>query len=722
MRTDPKTGARVSRVAKKLAGLILFVAVFPLLAVEAQAGQVNLTSCKILDRPGANYVLQNDVTADGTCFAVQADNITLDLNRHTVIYGNGPVITVPNGGFEDGSGSAPAAWDLSQAPSAARFQGSFIPPQVSSGSYSLAVHLPSADQVIKAKSALTLPGKRTFVISAMIYNQVDDGIDFWIEADDAQSGAVLAQSDLKGRTWRGFSFLATAVRTKSPTQVAIKVGVRGPGLSKPGALYIDDVAVRIGPSHGVMAAACWAPGINENPCGGSAANLTVKNGSIVQGAGNGSMNDGIRFYQINESDGLQVFDTTINVHGPSSINIQTQYQRGIAIHDNKLNNNVKVVQNRDSLQGMLVKVYLNPKDQGNTQIFNNVLRGGAQGGILVSGIGGEIYGNDISQDSLYTNDFSIYAYGGSLNIYQNVIHPISGRGIMVTGAANKVHDNKIEVRELPQNQEYGGCELSGAYGMEVRLPAPSANQIYHNQITAYADQCDGRGLGLRELKEDAGNEIYDNVIRVIRVGNTRAHAYGVTLVTSQGGAILRGNTIGADSANILWPYEGGHAIFVADTFVKGSNPDSGYTTFAFANSKSSAGNIVADSTFSAGADRASISMKPVGTGGWAGESALCFGRTLSVQVVDANQHPVPDAQVTILDPSGKALFDRSTDQKGSAEVIAPHSLVHNTQAQQPAVEQLIPRVAVSKDGYQPVSSEVRAGQSNHITITLARRG
>src|SRR6516225_5491746 len=48
--------------------------------------QIALNSCRILDKPGANYVLQNDVTSDGTCFSVQADGITLDLNGHTVTY------------------------------------------------------------------------------------------------------------------------------------------------------------------------------------------------------------------------------------------------------------------------------------------------------------------------------------------------------------------------------------------------------------------------------------------------------------------------------------------------------------------------------------------------------------------------------------------------------------------------------------------------------------
>jgi len=691
------------------------------LSIVVPARQVNLTACGVLDRAGANYVLQNDVTSDSTCFSVQADNITLDLNGHTVTYGNGPVVAVPNGSFEEGNGASPAGWDLRQAPNAARVQGTFIPPTVFTGSYSLAVHLPCPDQIVSSGAPFTLPGNRTFVISAMIYNQVDDGIDYWIELDDAQTGAVLARNDLKGRTWRGFSFLATRYRTKSATPAVIRLGVRGVGLSKPGVIYLDDVTARISESHGVVAAACWAPGIGQNPCGGSARNLTVENGSIVEGAGAGSMNDGIRFYQINKSDGLEVYNTKIAVHGPSSINIQTQYQLGVTIHNNELKNDVRVVENRDNLQGMLVKVLMNPAAAGHTRIFNNVLRGGAQGGILVSGTGGEVFGNDISQDGRYSNDFSIYAYGSEFNIYGNVIHPISGRGIMVTGARNQVHDNRIEVRELAQNQEYGGCQMSGSYGIELRLPTPRNNEIYRNQITAYAEQCDSRGLGLRELTENAGNWIYENTIRAVCVGNTRAHAYGVTLVSSRGGVLLERNKVIADSANILWPYDGGYGTFVRNTFIKGSNPSPDYATFAFVNSKSAAGNLIADSTFRAGADRMSISMKPVGTGGWVGDSELQFGRTVNLRVINSHEQPVPNAHVVVLDPNGRTLFLSDTDQAGAAQVITPQCVVHNSRDPQPVVEPISPRITVSKDGYQSASSDVRSDEATRITVTLPQK-
>jgi hypothetical protein len=49
-----------------------------------------IVSCQILDKPGAKYVLQRDVASVGTCFSIQAENITLDLNRHSITYGTTP--------------------------------------------------------------------------------------------------------------------------------------------------------------------------------------------------------------------------------------------------------------------------------------------------------------------------------------------------------------------------------------------------------------------------------------------------------------------------------------------------------------------------------------------------------------------------------------------------------------------------------------------------------
>jgi Putative Ig domain len=50
---------------------------------------VPLTSCGTLANSGTIYVLQSDVSAPGTCFSIQADDITLNANGHIITYNTG---------------------------------------------------------------------------------------------------------------------------------------------------------------------------------------------------------------------------------------------------------------------------------------------------------------------------------------------------------------------------------------------------------------------------------------------------------------------------------------------------------------------------------------------------------------------------------------------------------------------------------------------------------
>jgi hypothetical protein len=49
----------------------------------------SLKACGTLANQGATYRLENDVSSPGTCFSVQADKISLDLNGHTITYAIG---------------------------------------------------------------------------------------------------------------------------------------------------------------------------------------------------------------------------------------------------------------------------------------------------------------------------------------------------------------------------------------------------------------------------------------------------------------------------------------------------------------------------------------------------------------------------------------------------------------------------------------------------------
>jgi hypothetical protein len=58
-------------------------------SVTAAASGTAASACSILSTAGETYTLQNDVSSEGTCFSVQADNVTLNLNGHTVTYNTG---------------------------------------------------------------------------------------------------------------------------------------------------------------------------------------------------------------------------------------------------------------------------------------------------------------------------------------------------------------------------------------------------------------------------------------------------------------------------------------------------------------------------------------------------------------------------------------------------------------------------------------------------------
>jgi len=61
---------------------------FTVLINVATAG-TPVTACGTLANSGTTYILQNDVSAAGTCFDIQGSNITLNLNGHTITYDTG---------------------------------------------------------------------------------------------------------------------------------------------------------------------------------------------------------------------------------------------------------------------------------------------------------------------------------------------------------------------------------------------------------------------------------------------------------------------------------------------------------------------------------------------------------------------------------------------------------------------------------------------------------
>lgn len=65
-----------------------YLLLIPLLLISftfVSANTIELTDCKTSDWiEGETYVLQNNITTSGTCFSVDVNNVTIDLNGHTI--------------------------------------------------------------------------------------------------------------------------------------------------------------------------------------------------------------------------------------------------------------------------------------------------------------------------------------------------------------------------------------------------------------------------------------------------------------------------------------------------------------------------------------------------------------------------------------------------------------------------------------------------------------
>lgn len=72
--------------ARPVPGLILHLSLIAIVLPWAQS--LPVTECQLLDSSNTEYILQNDVSSDGTCFAVKGNNITLNLNGQTIRFYN----------------------------------------------------------------------------------------------------------------------------------------------------------------------------------------------------------------------------------------------------------------------------------------------------------------------------------------------------------------------------------------------------------------------------------------------------------------------------------------------------------------------------------------------------------------------------------------------------------------------------------------------------------
>jgi len=541
--------------------IYLFLAVSINVGNVAIAGTINVNSCGLLNQSSTTYVLQNDVTSDGTCFFISANDVTLDLNGKTVTYDNAAPITVANGSFES---ATMTDWDLTGAPAATRAAGVYLERTVYEGSYALKIPTPlTQDQTITTSGKYTLAANKSYSASVMMWqpydvaNSANADVHMIIEIIKASDNTVLASRDsrdLQARyTTRGLQYVRAPYTTTAQTDVKIRLKVTGArtvtnaGQAPYGAFYFDDVRIQQTANSGVqgggtsvqygVSSYAWARRITVT-------SSVAAKGKIVQGRARGDFSHAVSVGGV-PSDLLNytVNNLEITVAGNSSKAILANNAGNGIISNNLIHGYADTLQVRDWYDGSLIHVSRSDAVTAGLgcKIFGNVITHGIQTGIFVNGSPDatrmtEIYNNDITLQSKYTNDFAIV--GGyatySANIHDNIVRCGTGnntcRGIFIHGNNGAITSNIVDVHYRRNSQEYGlesgllGC-AGAAYGIQID-PSSSNVETKFNTVTAYADECEAAAF--RFYAEPAGsttnNLVHDNTFKAISVSGIKIAA------------------------------------------------------------------------------------------------------------------------------------------------------------------------------------------------------
>ena len=466
--------------------------------------------------------------------------------------------------------------------------------------------------------------------------------------------------------------------------------------------------------------------------GGSSSNAVIYGGTITQGSGTLSM--GSDCVNISTSSGSftgpTVHDLTLTWSAPESQGISVSYDEGSVaggaiIYNNTLYDNSSYICSevacRDALQGASLLVMSANYSTTPSQIYNNTISGGPQGGIGCDSPGCVIYGNNINPGNSaisYSNDFAIWCWS-SCNAYNNTIMtPLTtssqARGIQLSGtecealsrpgcAGRNVHNNTIGVIEHCNNAEYGspqgtpnGCELGGAYGIQFD-DTPANATAQNNTIVAWSS--DAIGTGLRVTDSETLTNVSQNNSYTARLVSSPGSSDPCTYPQDNGnstcafgaafdgptpnGITIQSDTFTADTADIFIGATGApDETFLSSTFNKGTyNPINNWHLLV-ARPYSSGTNIIRlrDSVFGSGVSTA-VNMFDIPAQGNYGNGSCCMVSvyidwTQTVTVNKSSGGAAASATVTFTDSLGNT-YSGSTNSSGVATVVVTQERHHN---------------------------------------------
>jgi hypothetical protein len=284
-------------------------------------------------------------------------------------------------------------------------------------------------------------------------------------------------------------------------------------------------------------------------CGGNGVHdITITNGTIIQGAGAGLSIDvtdagtdqerthynGV--HGIQASGSMTLTDLTIIVNGSEAECVDLSGPEYLTVTNCVFTNNSIWVENRHQGRAAL-DVSMSTKDYARVDVTNTVFNVTQQWGFRIAEHGSYpatdstiVRGCTFNCDNRVTNGYQVGAHRGLIDISWNTFNVTNGRGIhLASGDGYRVYENDITATEC-QNFEYDylyahGISIEEATGIEIydNTVLATAERVYdEDDYDPDEDYLDFQGyaLNLYVTDSNANISIHDNVFDGRNYGGT----------------------------------------------------------------------------------------------------------------------------------------------------------------------------------------------------------
>ena len=694
----------------------------------------------LLDQAGMTYVLMTDVRTAGTAFVGTAANVTLNLNSHTVTYGDSTPATVVNAGFEQGTGTSVPGWDLSGAPAAALAPNT----RLLFGNQVLRVsNFTTAQRIVSDPISIPLAG-HTYTASITPANP-NSKVFVTISVIDTATGQVLG-SGTSDSAARGFSALAHfTATTTNPVRLQIDVASQ---YGNTQSVDLDQATLTVSGDYGIMASHAWSGDIlgYSNFAGQvgtaykNASGFTVKNGFIVQGQGDGYGSSPLYFRGL---AGVAVDGVETHATGLDTQSLEASYATvGVTVRNSTFREDIDNISDR---MNNFATLKLN-SISGPIVVQGNHLLGSPQIGIMLAGNDPQypvsILNNEIRQNAVVTNGYAIlFSTVQNFTIASNTIIPTNGKGISLDGykpylmANGAIRNNYVEVQERV-NREY---PTDGVEAVALRLRnsvdgmGPQRDISVHDNTfiarTGPALVREAHAVRISYVNNngamnDAGISLVNNLIKaIVTTTDTwwRGRALMLDRVDAGIGLHIAGNVLESNDTSLALTNDTTGGVNDVDLFSNtlrksSEGPARTYTGILAGYYNREIHDVrIFDTRLENGA---TASIVFAGTG----LKDLSVGWLLDLKVQDAAGNPLSGAAVSVLDRVGTQVYSGTTGADGWVHGIPVVTTVYQqttTDPRQIIVDDRGPFSVQASFGGTTISQDVLIAASLELVLTVS---